>query len=432
MAALGTPLHVQENKASSSKLSAEFAPPKSRRELAMERLVTVVQELSLARDVSTIQSIVRRAARELTGADGAAFVLKDGNCCYYADEDAISPLWKGQRFPMSCCISGWVMLNRQSTTIEDIYVDSRIPADAYRPTFVKSLLMVPIRREAPIGAIGNYWAHHHKATLEEIELLQALADTTAVALENVQVYAELEQRVKDRTRLLEETNRELETFSFSVSHDLRAPLRGIRGYTAMLEEALGPDARSEMHDYCSRITAATERTNELIDDLLRLAQVARAELRQQAIDLSDLVTKILADLINAEPNRSVETIVPEGIWAKGDAGLIRAALENLLSNAWKYTGNTASAKIEFGVEKQADGTHAFFVRDNGDGFDMKYAERLFAPFQRLHTAKEFAGNGVGLATVQRIIHKHGGRIWPHAEKGRGATFYFTLPAATRC
>lgn len=158
---------------------------------AQERLVAVVRELSLARDLEMIMQIVRRAARELTGADGATFVLKDGNQCYYAEENAITPLWKGRRFPLSECISGWVMLHRQSVAIEDIYQDPRIPQDAYRPTFVKSLLMVPVRQDDPIAAIGNYWATPRMPTEDEVALLQALADTTAVALDNVRVYEQL-------------------------------------------------------------------------------------------------------------------------------------------------------------------------------------------------------------------------------------------------
>lgn len=170
---------------------------------AMEQLVEVVQRLSLARDLQAVMDIVRRAARQLTGADGASFVLRDGDKCFYAEEDAISPLWKGQRFPINTCISGWAMLNRRPAVIEDIYADSRIPADAYRPTFVHSLAMVPIRTLDPIGAIGNYWAAHYRPTSEQIKVLQALADTTAVALENVRIYEELDQRVRLRTSELQ-------------------------------------------------------------------------------------------------------------------------------------------------------------------------------------------------------------------------------------
>ncbi len=177
---------------------------------AVENLIEVVQRLSLARDLPTVQEIVRSAARRLTGADGATFVLRDRDQCHYADEDAIAPLWKGERFPMSACISGWSMLNRQSVVIDDIYADDRIPHDAYRPTFVKSLVMVPIRTLDPLGAIGNYWARHHHATASEVKLLQALADTTAVALENVRVFTELEDRVRARTAELREANLRLE------------------------------------------------------------------------------------------------------------------------------------------------------------------------------------------------------------------------------
>ena len=170
---------------------------------AMERLVEVVQRLSMARDLPGVMDIVRRAARELTGADGATFVLRDGDRCFYADEDAIEPLWKGQRFPMSACISGWAMLHREAVAVPDVYADARIPIDAYRPTFVKSLAMVPIRTLEPVGAIGNYWASHHVPSPDELRVLQALADTTAVAMENLRVYEELEARVAQRTAALQ-------------------------------------------------------------------------------------------------------------------------------------------------------------------------------------------------------------------------------------
>ena len=195
-----------------------------------ERLVSAVQELSLARDLDSVMKIVRVVARELTGADGATFILREKDLCFYADEDAISPLWKGNRFPIENCISGWVMKNRTPVAIADIYQDSRVPHDAYRPTFVKSLAVVPIRTINPLGAIGNYWATHHTPQEAELNLLRSLADTTAVALENIQVYQDLEQRVKDRTTQLEEvngklaaSNAELETIAYSLSHDLRSP-----------------------------------------------------------------------------------------------------------------------------------------------------------------------------------------------------------------
>lgn len=201
----------------------------------MQLLVRVIQELSLVKDMDELQKIVRTAARELTGADGATFVLRDGDQCFYVDEDAIEPLWKGSRFPMSICVSGWVMLNREPAVIEDIYQDPRVPIDAYRPTFVKSLATVPIRTRAPIGAIGNFWARKYRPTEHQIGLLQALADTTAVALENLQIYAELEERVRDRTAELEARNEDVRRLAIT---DALTGLNNRRGFIDLAQDRL--------------------------------------------------------------------------------------------------------------------------------------------------------------------------------------------------
>ncbi len=201
----------------------------------MECLMRAVQELSLARSLPDVQRIVRTSARELTGCDGATFVLRDNDKCFYADEDAIAPLWKGSRFPMEICISGWAMLNRDAAVIPDIYQDSRVPHEAYRPTFVKSLVMVPIRKLDPIGAIGNYWAHERQPSEQEVSLLQALADSTSVAMENVAVYSELEQRVQDRTAALAKANEEIQ--QLSVTDELTGLLNR-RGFYLLAEPAL--------------------------------------------------------------------------------------------------------------------------------------------------------------------------------------------------
>lgn len=412
--------------ASASGRGTEAYEQLERQNLAMKRLVAAVQELSLARNLDSVMAVVRRAARELTGADGATFVLRDGDKCFYADEDAIEPLWKGQRFPMSACISGWAMLNRQSAVIEDIYADPRIPADAYRPTFVKSLVMVPIRTQSPMGAIGNYWARPHLATADEIELLNALANTTAVAMEDIQLYSELEQRVQQRTAQLREANHELEAFSYSVSHDLRGALQPITSLAGLLaiegEAVLGPRAK----DYLDRIQAETQRMAGLINDLLRLAQFGQAELKSEKLSLSEMAREVVARLKFSAPGRQVDSVIEDRLEAQGDAGLLRVVMENLLSNAWKYTARKERARIAFGVVAAKDGSKAYFVQDNGAGFDMGAADKLFTPFQRLHHQEDFAGHGVGLATARRIINRHGGRIWCEAEPEKGATFYFTL------
>lgn len=394
---------------------------------ASARLVAAVQQLSLARDFDSIRAIVRRAARDLVGADGATLVLREGNQCHYVDEDAIAPLWKGRRFPLSACISGWTMIHHKPAAIRDIYADPRIPADAYRPTFVKSLVMVPIRPDDPIGAIGNYWASYHDPEPEEIELLQALANTTAVAIENARANEDIERRVRERTLQLESANVDLAAFSYSVSHDLRAPLHNIGTFAELLEEeatTATPEARRE---YTGHIRRQVGRMTGMIDDFLRLSRVAQSGLDPATIDLAPMGDDIIADLRASAPGRSMDFIRPASLPAIGDPRLVRIVLENLLSNAWKYTGRLPGvARIELGIDPAA---HVYFVRDNGAGFDPAHADKLFVPFQRLHSQKEFAGSGIGLATVARIIGKHGGRIWAESFPGEGATFFFTLAPA---
>jgi len=241
--------------------------------------------------------------------------------------------------------------------------------------------------------------------------------------------SELERRVHERTGELERLNKELEAFSYSVSHDLRAPLRSIDGFSGLLlrryQHALAPTAA----DYLSRVRAASQRMGELIDDLLELSRVTRSELRRTRIDLSAMAEAALAELRQLDPERRVRCRVAPGLRADADPRLMRLVIANLLANAWKFTSRLEIAEIHVGLINQA-GESVFFVRDNGAGFDMAYAGKLFAAFQRLHAASDFEGTGIGLATVQRVIHRHGGRIWPDAAPGRGATFYFTLsPAA---
>jgi signal transduction histidine kinase/CheY-like chemotaxis protein len=389
-------------------------------------LVDAVKRLSLARSVDTIVDIVRHAARQINQADGATFVLRDGELCHYVDEDAIAPMWKGLKFPMETCISGWAMLNREAAVIPDIYLDPRIPHDAYRPTFVKSLVMVPIRAEAPIGAIGNYWASSHEATPDEVELIQALADSTSLAFENVALVQGLESRVHLRTAELEEANRELEAFSFSVSHDLRAPLRAIQGYGDLLAQ-VSPPLEGEPGTYLQNIRSSARRMNALIDDMMSLSKLTRAQVSKRPVRIGVMARDILSSLRGMNPTRQVRARIDETLQADADPALLRLALDNLLSNAWKYTGKRDDALIEFFAETLADGRIAYCVRDNGAGFDMAYAQRLFEPFRRMHSEADFPGTGVGLAIVQRVVRKHGGEVWAQAAKNRGATFSFTLP-----
>jgi PAS domain S-box-containing protein len=236
---------------------------------------------------------------------------------------------------------------------------------------------------------------------------------------------DLEERVRERTGQLEAANRELEAFSYSVSHDLRAPLRAVRGFTEMLLDHYTAQLDARGQDFLSRVRDASSKMNELVEDLLRLSRVTRGDLQDQDIDLSAIVEDIAADMKREEP-REIEVVIAPGLQARGDERLVRLVLDNLLRNAWKFTGRNPKARIEFG--QAHDAAAAFFVRDNGVGFDMAYAGRLFGVFQRLHSIDEFPGSGVGLAIVQRVVNRHGGRVWAEARPDEGATFYFTLPA----
>ena len=237
--------------------------------------------------------------------------------------------------------------------------------------------------------------------------------------------AELERRVIERTAQLEASNRELEAFAYSVSHDLRAPLRSIDGYCRALLEDYGSQLPPESIPYLDRIHNSTIHMAQLIDDLLSLSRVTRASMAHVPVDLSAMAHSILGELQREQPERRARISITPGLVVEGDARLLRIALSNLLSNAWKFTTKREEAHIEFGALQQ-QGKQVFYVRDNGVGFDMDHAGKLFGAFQRLHTDGEFPGTGIGLATVQRVLQKHGGRIWAESAEDQGATFYFSL------
>jgi light-regulated signal transduction histidine kinase (bacteriophytochrome) len=265
------------------------------------------------------------------------------------------------------------------------------------------------------------------AELEE----RAKERTAELSRANQQLQAEnaerkrWEENLKHRTIELQAINEELEAFSYSVSHDLRAPLRAIEGFSQALLEDYAERLEGQGEDFLQRIRAATQKMDALIDDLLALSRVTRREMENREIDLSALAEETARKLLARNPEKKVEWVIAPGLAAMGDERLMRVAVENLLSNAWKFTDKKMGGRIEFGMSRQGE-EKVFFVRDEGVGFDMAYAGKLFTPFQRLHRSSEFPGTGIGLATVRRVIHRHGGRVWAEGEVGRGATFYFTL------
>ncbi|HEY0845475.1 MAG TPA: MASE3 domain-containing protein, partial [Noviherbaspirillum sp.] len=234
----------------------------------------------------------------------------------------------------------------------------------------------------------------------------------------------LEQRVARRTRELEQANRELEAFSYSVSHDLRAPLRAIDGFSQVLENTYADRFDTKARDYLARVRRASRRMGALIDDILHLSHISRKEVVKEPVDATALALSVADDLRQRDAGRQVEFTIESDMQVRADPRLLRIVFENLMGNAWKFTGKTANAKIEVAMLRHDD-VPVIVVRDNGAGFSMEYAHKLFAPFQRLHSASDFEGSGIGLATVQRIVHRHGGRVWAEAAVGNGASFYFS-------
>lgn len=329
-----------------------------------------------------------------------------------------------------------------------------IPKSALRTVedFFKIALPEPERREAVKKKSGATWSKRNatiKTTEYEITkpsgekaiiflwdiplveqrlMIVTAQDVTAQRQAEDEIHKlnrELEARVIERTRELEHANRELESFSYSVSHDLRAPLRAIDGFSEALLEDYSDKLDEQGKTYLSYLQEGSRDMSDLIDGLLKLSRSTRGEMSRENIDLSGLVRSVVDELQQAEPERQVTLVVAENIKVDADPRLLKVVMENLLGNAWKYTGKTPAAMIEFGIEEQGDET-VYFVRDNGAGFDMAYVDKLFLPFHRLHKTDEFTGIGIGLATVQRIIHRHGGKLWAQGGVGEGACFYFTL------
>jgi len=284
----------------------------------------------------------------------------------------------------------------------------------------KALLDIP---EEPIQtANGTRWLHTKKVPILDEQGQPAYLLGISEDITERKEAASALIRAKDAA---EAASRELEAFSYSVAHDLRAPLRSIDGFSQALLEDYHDKLDEEGRSHLKRVRNAAQRMAMLIDDLLKLSRLTRAELRRERVDLSALARNVGGKLAESAPDRAVELQVADELWVHADARLLGVAIENLLDNAWKFTRSRASARIHLGVE-DVDGAPAFFVRDNGVGFDMSYVDKLFGVFQRLHALHEYEGAGIGLATVQRVVHRHGGRTWARAELDQGATFYFTL------
>ncbi len=422
----------------------------------LSRLMGAIRDLSQARSLDDVMQIVRVVARTLTAADGATFVLRDAGQCYYAEENAIAPLWKGKRFPLESCISGWAMMNRQSVAIEDIYSDPRIPADAYRPTFVKSLAMVPVRREDPIAAIGAYWASSHLATNREMWLLQTLADCTALALANVELYQDLKRRADEYALLYEQAQKEMKDrqqlegelrqaqkmeaigrLAGGIAHDFNNLLMVITGYSDMVLDMVSKEF--EFREQLEEIRSAGERAASLTRQLLAFSR--KQILQPEIIDINESVArmnKLLKRLIGEDID--LFTRLQPGLHpVEFDPSQIEQIVMNLAVNArdamqkgGQLTIETANVDLDEAYAREHPDAHAgahvmIAITDSGTGMSVEVKEKIFEPF--FTTKKDGKGTGLGLSTVYGIVKQCGGNIWVYSELGHGTTFKIYLPSA---
>lgn len=389
------------------------------------RLLSVVKDLASVRTIEEIIEIVRLAARDLTNADGVTFVLRDGECCHYVDENAIGPLWKGMRFPLKSCISGWAMLNKQAAVIEDIYQDARIPIDAYKVTFVKSLVMVPIRISDPLGAIGAYWSTLHQATPEEIELLEILTDTTAVAISNVQLFQKLtnQNALKDK-------------FIAMLAHELRNPVAPISNGVQLLKWKLGETGA--VGETVLMMQHQIKHLSKLIDELLDVSSITygKISLNLEKFNLVDLVRQSLNDHAQAI-KRSNLTVVEDlpnmPVWADVDSTRFFQVFGNLLENALKFSKPDGTIWVDLSSipgENGSGSVAVLSVRDSGIGIDPTMLPELFEPFTQADRSldRSRGGLGLGLSVVKSLVELHGGHVEASSRGiNLGAEFKVTLP-----
>ena len=409
----------------------------------MDELNPFLDAAALVHSTLDLTEVLTRAARRVAQACGAyrctiLLLAKDGetwlsSMSQFSDGHTDREAWRQFKNVDYAARMGeaeeihQVICEQRPVFIPDASASS-LPRRLIESCGVGSVLLAPlIGEERVIGLMALDRAEKGREfTTEQIDLALAIGAQAAAAIENARLYEQAQRRIAELDAELVAVNKEMESLTYAISHDLRAPLRHINGFSKLLLTDYEDCLDGVGQDYLQRVQAASQLMKQFVDDLLKLSRLTRREMRRERVALSDLAQEIGARLRAAQPERQVEFIVRPGLVVEGDIYLLGMVLENLLDNAWKFTAKQACARIEFDYTR-VDARPVYFVRDDGVGFEAAYAGKLFDVFQRLHSTTEFEGAGMGLAIVQRIIHRHGGQVWAESTAGQGATFYFALP-----
>ena len=399
----------------------------------LRQLATVCRELSAILDQKSIMELVCKTARKITGADGSCFVLREDQQVYYCEEDAVAPLWKGQRFSIDHCISGWAILHCTLVAIPDIYQDDRIPVEYYKDTFIKSLAMMPIRDGDPLGSIGVYWSDIHAATGEELDLLKMLADTTAIALVNSRLFDEMRAAKKvaeDQALQLANASRLKDEFLATISHELRTPLNAIIGWASVLRKGDIDEANTQRG--LETIERNARAQAQLVNDLLDVSGIVSGKLRL-AINPVEITRVVEAAVDAIRPTADIKKISlsirtdPDTTTISGDGDRLLQVVWNLLSNAVKFTDR--GGKVSVSIERVAENIE-IEVSDTGKGIGKEFMPYVFDPFRQEDSSvtRKFSGLGLGLAISRHLIELHCGKIQVESPgENQGSTFRVILP-----
>jgi len=384
-----------------------------------KELIAIAKQLSVTSDISEFILIVSAAARKISAADGSDFIIREDEDCFYAGENCEQTMFEGKRFRLSDCIAGRVLQQGKPAIVADVLADQDVLLDSYKETFVRSLCIVPVGDKNCAAAIGVYRKKIYSFSEEEIAQLRTLAEIVDFSFANFKIRS-------SQRREIVEAERKINAYSYSVSHDLRAPLRAVSGYVTMLRESQNQNGDNETR-IKDRILANTVHMADLLEALRLYFVSGQKVLKKVQIPMSVMVRQITDELLASEKHRNIHIKIGDLPDVVADDLLLRQVWFNLVANAIKYTEKKSEASIEIDFMKKS-GEIIFFVRDNGVGFDMRYHDKLFQVLQRMHSQREFKGAGVGLAIVEQIISKHGGKVLAESIQGEGATFYFSLPA----